>query len=757
MKEKILYNDLGYFDNEKREYIIENMYPLRPLINFLWSDNVVCKCNHFGDGETFIGENGYRRFIDKGIRAIYIKDIETGEVYSPNKNFSKLKFDNFYSQIGLGYTTVVSEYRGILTKFTIVVPSDNTNAVSFKLELKNKSDKPKKVALFFLDEIFANLSGHDAAGKGKKDEKYGGLYFPHDGYDSEHLTDLTHLYFACEKEYSTYAVVLRDVIGTYGSFVLPEYIMQGALPNRGSTFEEKYVACVGYDLTIESNQEIVYSFALATGKDFEETAKLAIYNANSKQIEKSIKENKEFSEISLSKYVAKIPDKYIETLINIWLKRQVALGKTWGRVYGKGFRDVMQDITAFAAFDKEKARERILVALSHQYNNGSPIRMFDPDYNAQYNDGATWIPDAVTSYIKESGDFSVLDEIAPYLDGGKDCVFNHIYKGMIYVTTDVGKRGLTLFRRGDWNDSTNGAGNLGKGESVWTSLATVRALKSFAELCEIVNKDEIKEKMLEKAKEMTSNILKYGIINGSFIHGYDDWDNIVGGGDENEEASFCLNMQTWAVLADVGDKDLQNKIMDKVEKKLKCPFGYVLNTPPYTKPKPGVGRTSYFMPGLIENASVYIHGSMFKAVADCKLGRGDNAYNTICSVTYKNNPNSGVEPYVVSNMLIGPDCEFRVGEAPMSWVTGSAGWMYRALTEYILGVKADYNGLKIEPCVPSSWNKFNVTRIYRGVTYNIEFIRKNYFSISINGEKIKGNLIPLLTVCKEVNVCVEFN
>ncbi len=755
--ENIVLNDsLGYFDNDKKEYVIENMYPLRPLINFIWSDKVVCKCNHFGDGETFVGENGYRRFIDKGVRAIFIKDLETGEVYSPNKNFSKLNFDKFCSRVGLGYSIIQSEYKGICVNFTIVVPADNSAAVSFKIELKNNSQKTKKLSLFFLDEVFANLSGHDAGGKGKKDEKYGGLYFPHDGYEKEHKSDLTHLYFASEKEFSSYAVILRDVIGTYGSYVLPEYIMKGKLPCRGSTFEENYVACVGYDLVLEPNQEIDYSFALATGTNFDDTAKLAIFHASKEQIDKSITENTEINDISLSKYQVNTPDKYIETLINIWLKRQVSLGKTWGRVYGKGFRDVMQDITAFAAFDAEKARERILVALSHQYKNGSPIRMFDPDYTAQYNDSATWIPDALTSYIKESGDYSVLDEVVPYLDGGEDTVFNHIYKGMVYVTTDIGKRGLTLFRRGDWNDSTNGAGNLGKGESVWTSLATVRALKIFAELCDRLNKVDVKKEMLDKAEKMTSNILKYGIVNGHFIHGYDDWDNIVGGGDEEDEASFCLNMQTWAVLADIGDKKLQNALMDKVEEKLKCKFGYVLNTPPYTKPKQGVGRTSYFMPGLIENASVYIHGSMFKAVADCKLGRGDNAYETICNVTYRNNPNSGVEPYAVSNMLIGPDSEFRVGEAPMSWVTGSAGWMYRALTEFVLGVRADYDGLRIQPNIPKAWNEFFVDRKFRGALYHIEFYRKGTFAVYVNGEKLKGNLLPMVNNGERINVRVEF-
>ncbi len=756
MEKIVLKDSLGYFDNEKKEYVIENMYPLRPLINFLWNDKVVCRCNHFGDGETFVCEKGYRRFIDKGIRAIYIKDLETGEVYSPNKNFSKLNFDKFCSYVGLGYSIIESEYKGIYVKFTVVVPADNSGAISFHIEIKNLSNKTRNLSVFFLDEVFADLTPHDAYGKGIKDEKYGGLYFPHEGFEEDHPTDLTHLYFASEKEFSSYAVVLRDVIGTYGSFVLPEYIMQGKLPSRGSVFEEKYVACVGYDLVLESNQTADYSFALAAGVDLDQAAQLAILNASKKQIDKNIIENKRINDIPLNKYQANIPDKYIETLINIWLKRQVSLGKTWGRIYGKGFRDVMQDNTAFVSFDVEKAKERIITALAHQYKNGNSIRMFDPDNKAAYNDGATWIPDAVTAYIKESGDYAILDEVVPYLDGGEATVLEHIHQGMLYLTTDIGERGLVLFRRGDWNDSTNGAGNLGKGESVWTSLATVRALKQYAELLEKLGKKEEQADMFARAEKLTENILKHGLYDGHYIHGYDDWGKMVGGGEPTEEASFCLNMQTWSVLADVGSKELQKQMMDMVEEKLKCAYGYRLNTPAYTKPQDCVGRTSYFRPGLIENASVYIHGSMFKAVADCMLGRGDNAYETVRSVTYRNNPNSGVEPYAVSNMLIGPDSDYRAGEAPMSWITGSAGWMYRALTEFILGVRADYDGLRIQPNIPQDWDNFSVKRVCRGTTYDIQFSRGDTFTITVNGKESKEKYIPYAQQGENVKVEVIY-
>lgn len=752
--EKIVLKDcLGYFDNEKKEYVIENMYPLRPLINFLWSDKMACKCDQFGYGDSFAGFSGYRRFMDKGERLVYIKDLDTGEIYSANRNFNKLTFDTFRCHVGIGYQKIVSEYKGVETTFKIVVPPDDY-AVQFGVKVANKTDKRKRLAVYFMSNLFTDLTGHDASGFGDKDKAFGGLTFPHYGYESP--TKYGDLYLAAEKPYDSYAVVLRDVIGTYGTFSDPEYIKADKLPSRGSTFEGNYFGAVSYTVEILAGEEENFHFALAIGRSKQEAGETAVKYASKKAMEKAIVEQQETNEKAFEAYTADIPDKYVETLINIWLKRQVSLGKSWGRIYGKGFRDVMQDNTAFVSFDVAKAKERILTALAHQYKNGNPIRMFDPDYKALYNDGATWIPDAVTAYIKESGDYTVLDEVVPYLDGGEATVLEHVHQGMIYVTTDVGEKGLTLFRRGDWNDSTNGAGNLGKGESVWTSLATVRALKQFAELLEKLGKKALQADMLARAEKMTKNVLKHGLYDGHFIHGYDDWGNMVGGGAPEEEASFCLNMQTWSVLAGVGDEKLQNQVMDMVEEKLECSYGYRLNTPAYTKPQDCVGRTSYFRPGLIENASVYIHGSMFKAVADCMLGRGDNAYKTICSVTYRNNPNSGVEPYAVSNMLIGPDSEYRAGEAPMSWVTGSAGWMYRALTEFILGVHADYDGLKIQPNIPKEWNHFSVKRVCRGVVYNIQFNRKGMFAITVNGKKCAGNFVPYGKKGKKVLVEVDF-
>lgn len=752
--EKFYEDKLGYFDVFNNEYVIKNMYPKRPQENFLWNEKVAMELNQFGFGFSVASVQGERREIDLKERLVYILDKDTGEVYSPNRNYNRLDFDDFECHVGIGYHKVISSYKKLNTELEFTVPFDDY-AVQYRVSLKNQDNKTKNLVLCFLTVPNARLSCHCAYGNAEKENKFGGLYYPH--FEYKPASDYGCLYFAAEKNYDSYAVTPQDFTGKYGSYENPLIFKTGKLPSVGSCFEMDYIAAVTYDLCLKQGQSETYTFALATGVSLDDAGGRAVKYCTSQSFDESLAAQKKIYEQNYNKYTADLPDKYLEVLVNTWLKRQVSLGKTWARIWGKGFRDRMQDVTAFTAFDSKTARNVIIESLSYQRVNGNPIRMFEPIIESVYNDGAVWIPDAINQYIKESGDVAILDEVIPYLeDGEKGSVFEHIVRGLEYLTSDVGEHGLTLFRAGDWNDSTNGAGLLGKGESVWTSLATVRALKQFAELLEFLDMQDLKKEILSKADVMTENIMKYGKSYGHFIHGYDDFGNIIGGGDDFVEGSFCLNMQSWAVLADIGDKALQNKLMDMVEEKLSCRFGYKLSTPAYTKPVFGVGRTSYFFPGLYENASVYVHGNMFKACSDCLLGRSDKAYDTVCKVLYRNNPDSGVEPYAITNMFIGPDSAYRVGDAPSAWTTGSAGWMYRVVTEFILGVRADFDGLTIKPNIPSGWKSFSVKREYRGARYFIEYVRTNKSAIFFNGNKIDGNRLPVLKEGERANVKVEF-
>lgn len=336
-------------------------------------------------------------------------------------------------------------------------------------------------------------------------------------------------------------------------------------------------------------------------------------------------------------------------------------------------------------------------------------------------------------------------------------MLDHVKRAMEYLYSSRGEHGLVLFRAGDWNDSMNNVGRKEKGESVWLTIATVKAYAEFIQILKYAGENELAEVYSNRLAELKENIIKYGFDGKYFIYGYNDFGEKIGA-EENEYAKIFLNPQTWAVLANIFDEEKLNNIMDIVEEKLSCDYGYVQCAPSYGKGSDKIGRVSYFQKGLIENGGVYNHGVAFKIVADCMLKRGEIAYNTWKKISYNNplNPNNGMEPYVVSNMYIGPECEYLKGFAPMSWVTGTAGWLYRCITEYMCGIQADINGLKISQCFPKEWNKVTVKRQFRKAIYNITFEKSQENKIIVDGKTIDGNILPLLKEGEECNVLVMY-
>lgn len=773
---------LGYFDDKNREYVITDMFPRRCLLNYLWNDTSVCAADQFGfgtswsviDGKKRPIEFGQREFVIRnGERLIYIKDRETGEFYSPNRNYNKLPFDKHECHVGLGYQKVVSEYKKIKTEFTILTPKKD-NLVLFNVKVENVGEQTKDLDLYFYNMPKLDPRADTASSTfADYDKNLGGIYYSTDGYNSK--IEIKKSYLASSEPIDGYAVTDTDFKGLYGSYENPEGVKAEKLISAGSTFQEVYAGAFQYSIKLKPNECFETVIACGVACSYDDCVSYSKKYANKSTFLSELSYQREKNEESLGVFEVNTPDEYVNSMVNVWLKRQLSLGKSWGRLYGKGFRDMMQDTSAFVSLDLQMARVRIVDILRHQYEDGTPIRMYEPDLRKAYNDSAMWIPATILAYLNESGDLTVLDEEIPFIKGTsvekcdgaigffpyvgteeKYSVFEHLYRAMESLYHYRGKRGLVLFRNGDWNDSMNAVGLEGRGESVWLTIATIKAYNEFIEILKLYDKVELISEYTKRITELKESVSRYGWDNDHLLYGYNDYDEKIGAEDDKEVQIF-LNPQTWAVLANLTDEKTLNQLMDVVEKRLSCDYGYMQCSLGYEKGNDRIGSMSYQQRGMSENGSVYNHGVAFKMVADCLLNRGDKAYETFKKISYDNplNPNNGAEPYAVSNMYAGPKSKYLKGYAPMAWVTGTAGWIYKALTEYVCGIRPVFDGLMIKPCFPNIWNNVKVKRIFRNKIFNIEYLKSDQDKIIINQQEIKGNVINLRDT-KEINEVTVF-
>ncbi len=735
----------GYFDALKHEYVIQDMHPIRPLKNYLWNDKVVANYNQFGFGNALANVPTGFKSITFEERLVYIKDLDTHEYYAMNRNYDNLPFDIFECHVGLGYQRIVALYQGVKSEYTILIPEDDYCELS-SIHLENLSSQEKDLHVYAYIKPHINVTWHTAYGEGRYDNKLRGLYYSHVGFD---IADpYLHFFMKSDLDCVAFDVSGRFFQGFYNDLAHPLGLQSEYLSSHETTFEDNYVGVMQFVVHLDPHEtkDIHISCGIATS--YENALILADKYLKKGAFQQELDKQASKAYRMMEAMQIETPDDYLNLQINTWLKRQIALGKTWGRVYGKGFRDVLQDISAFVSLDPTLARERILNTLRYQRVDGNTIRQFDPIVDHPYRDGAAWIPMALLAYLKESGDESILkEEVGYYNSDQHDSVFDHMVRGLDFLLNGRGPHNLVLWGGGDWNDSLNNCGNLGRGESVWLSIATIKALHEFYEIAKRFRPTMNLDGYYQKEKDLVAHINNEGFKGDHYIYGYNDWDEVIGS-DETEEGKIYLNPQTWAVLSEVVTDQKANDLMDVVEKRLRCDFGYKQVDPSYSVGTDHIGRASYFKPGTYENGSVYLHGVSFKIAADLKLKRADHAYETLKMIRYDNplNSDSGMEPYATANMYIGPECQCIKGYAPIPWITGTAGWLYRDITECMLGVQADFDGLRLDPVLPSAWKHVTITRVFRDIKYHITIERTGIECLIVDGNTMKGNLIPLLDI-----------
>ena len=747
-----------FIDNGNAYEILDRNTP-RPWLNYFCNDRFVSVFSNTAMGftayrTTLLRITRYEHPIDylprefKDGREVIITDRETGREYTVFRDAEEL-----VCQHRAGYSTVAATVDGIQIQMTVFVPVEDSGEV-WNVVVRNQGDTQRDLSIRFQQKwAFALFGAHTAEG--------GIPYVSTPGKDLSVEVRPEGLFAASENA--------QLPMSLYGTFLSPQ--AEGAVcPDetvRGKDGAERvFKKCVlKASAVLGAGQE--KEFHLFSG--VEESRALAerdyVKYSSSPAHEKELERVKE-KWIGLKAAAScSLPDKEMECFLNVWLKNQLHLTFNFIRSGDVGFRDTLQDCWGHALLEPERVRERLLEAVSHITAEGVCPRQYArlgrPHDLRRYMDSGTWLAMAVDGYVKETGDVGILQEKVPSLnDARPDTVINRMFSVLDMLFENRGKHHLCLVGDGDWNDALEGISKHGHAESAWLTMALYHAQNITSSLCRHIGDTENSKKLSGRSEALKDALNTHAWDGDWFVYGFTDTGKPIGS-KTNREGQIHLNAQTWAVFSGLADEGQIARINKAIDERLETKLGPMLLAPPYELEAAEVGRIARLQPGTFENGSIYQHAASFKVFSDLASGDYDRAVQTFSNLlpTHPENPDGRrtSEPYAMGNFYCG-EGHPRHGQNFFTWFTGTPAWLLRAGFDEILGVKADYEGLRICPKVPSSWDSFSVNKLFRGTRYSIEFSRskeEGEVGIWADGVKVIDNLI-LPTGKGEVHIKVVY-
>lgn len=779
----------GYFDQKAREYVITRPDTPTPWINYIGSGKYGGIVSNTGGGYSFHKDPQNRRItryrynnipMDRPGRYIYIRDRETGEYWNPGFQPVQRKLDSYRCRHGMGYTVLEGEYNRIAADVTYFVPDDRDFEI-WLVHIRNLGYTQRKLQVFsyaefcFWEAIMdqQNVDWVQQINQGRYEERII-TWHPHQYKD-------TCTFFATSEEINSFDTNLEAFIGKYRSEANPIAVDVGACSNSISYRMNGVGAyCIDVDLPACGEREMVFILGFTENKNEIRNEINSYLNAD--YTKKALNRLKDSWEDYLDKLYVETPDDDLNLFVNIWNQYQCKTTFNWSRFVslyqlglgrGMGIRDSAQDTLGVMHSIPDQARELIKKLIHCQYTDGrvyhlffpltgeggagdAPIKKFD-----WYSDDHLWLPLAVNSYIKETGDFGFLDSTIAYNDNKTEgTVWEHLDKAIEFTHNYRGPHGLALAGRADWNDTLNlDAGN-GIAESVFTSMLFCRAALEMIQMAEYLNKKEECAKYRNMYDEMKKAINETCWDGEWYIRAFDDEGNIIGS-KKNEFGKIFVNSQSWAVLGKVAPDEYARKCLDSVYEYLNTRYGIILMYPGYKEYDPSKGGITTYPPGAKENGGIFCHANPWVMIAECMMGDGNRAYQYYRQLLPARRNDEAelleVEPYVYCQNILGKEHpQFGIGRN--SWLTGTAAWNMVAVSQYILGIRPEYDHLTVDPCIPSEWKGFKARREFRGCVYNIEVknpdrVSKGVRKIIVDG--VETDMIPVKpkgTVCECVIV-----
>lgn len=762
----------GHFDEKNREFVIERPDTPLPWINYLGCEKYCALISNTAGGYSFWIDPLENRILryrynnipsDRGGRYIYIKDCESNDFWSVSwqpvlKDTGKYKYE---CRHGLGYTKIRSEYGKIETETVYFVPLGE-NLELWMLNIKNKSLREKKLKIFSFAEFCLPNALEDMTNFqanlniGETDYENGIIY-----HMSKHRVRKGHFAFfgLTNRKVNSFDTRRDDFLGPYGDLSNPRAVIIGHGSNKLSCgWAPVGSHCASISLKPGEEKPLIFVLGVASGRN--EARKYFNKYKHKKSVDKEIEKLKQKWEENLGKFKVNTPDKELNLMVNTWNQYQCRTTFNWSRSAsyyesgigrGMGFRDTNQDILGFVYQVPAEAKKTIYDIASTQFEEGDAHHQYSPltkqGRERGYSDDHLWLVFSVAAYIKETGDMNFLNEDVPFNNGTKAALIKHLERAVNYSFKNTGPNGFPLSGYADWNDCLNMVGPNKKAESILVAQMLVAASSELARIFGLIKNKGKEKKYLTIAETMKNRINTRGWDGSWYIRAYDDNQKPVGSR-VNKEGKIFLETQGWALMSGVASGIKARKTLDSVRRFLATEHGIILQQPAYKKYYPGLGDVSAYPPGLKENAGIFCHPNPWIVIAECILGRGENAYKYYKSILpcVKDHSVRRVEPYVYCQMVAGKDHP-DFGEGKNSWLTGTAAWNFVAVSQHILGIKPDYDGLEISPCIPKRWKGFNVKRVFRGSLYDITVlnpghVNKGVKQIHIDGKKCKGYKIP---------------
>lgn len=774
--------DYGEFSESGKEFIIHNVATPTPWINYIYNDEYFSTISNNAGGISYIKNPLHGRITryrinevppDRPGKYIYVKDRDNNEYWSLSWQ-PVGKYKESYRVIhGFGYTKIESNVKDIKSESLFFVPVSDNREI-WRIKLKNESDKIRKLSLYGYVEFALGHGLIDLINQ-CDDQHFNRVYF------DKKLNTLfaTKTYWVTQsngtqqqenKEWDQWAFftvnlpvvqyeTLRErFIGNYRNENNPISIETGELSSQDTDYGNAVgVLRIDVDLKPFEEKEIIFSLGVIPKKDFDAKKETIIKYNNPEAVHNAFEEVKNKWEKFINNTHCNTPDKDINIFMNNWIPYQakvafdigrVASFYYWGISRGFGFRDTAQDTIAVTIALPHKAKERILLLSRQMFTDGRVYHHFYDDANGELTkhcDDPVWYILAVTEYIKETGDVSILDEKVSYVDNPEGTVLTHLYSVVNFIKNILTPRFLPVFGRGDWNDTLDYIGGEDGGESVWAAMFYVAMLNRLIELFQYVNIDS---KEIESLRDKIKNSIDELCWDGEwYIRAFGNGKKKIGS-HENKYGKIFINTQSWSVIADLSNKKRLLKALDSVKKYLDTEYGPKICAPAFREIDPNIGLITRCVAGKKENGAIFCHPVTWLIQAEAIMKRGNVAYDYLKKIL-PNRIDSDIytaEPYVFSQYITSNE-HSSPGKASHSWQTGTAAWMYRVFYDYILGVRASYNGLIIDPVIPSHWKYFTVERVFRGTRYIIEVVNESGVEsgikeIYLDGKKLESFIIP---------------